>query len=273
MLFSLSVRIAEAHDRKDVAAVPLEELAPLARQAGFTGLSMRASVVSVDSPSRRVAEVRELLDRLGLRVSMVTGDLALAANTGDVGRVLRDPEPYFDLAERLGARLIRVMLHNGHEIRQVRRVCHQAAERGLTIAHQTHWNTLCETVEGALDVVRRVDSPNFGITFEPANLLVCGSEHGRRAVEQLGPHLVNVYFQNMRLKPDGAIVWNTLSRGPVACEYVPLADRSGLDVLELLAALRDIGYAGWFTVHQPLLPGQTVDEAIAEAREAVLAQA
>ena len=54
---------------------------------------MRASVVSVDSPPERVAEVRRLLDGLGLAVSMVTGDVPLAANRGDVTRVLREPGP------------------------------------------------------------------------------------------------------------------------------------------------------------------------------------
>lgn len=270
MRLSLSVRIAESHDRKDVAAIPIERLAPLARNAGFEGLSMRASVVSVDSPPSRVAEVRRLLDQLDLAVSMVTGDVAIAANSGDVGRVLREPEPYFALAEALGCNLLRVMLRFEEEIEQVRRVCDRALERGIRIAHQTHWGTLFESVAAALDVVRRVDRPNFGVTFEPSNLMVCGDEYGRGAVERLAPHLFNVYFQNMRLAPDGSVVWPTRTRGPVAAEYVPLGDRiNGIDVAELIAALRDVGYDGWFTIHQPLLEGQRPEEAIREAYAAV----
>lgn len=270
MRLSLSVRIAESHDRKDIAAIPIEELAPLARQVGFEGLSMRASVVSVDSPPGRVAEVRRLLDQLGLVVSMVTGDVAIAANSGDVGRVLREPEPYFALAEALGCNLLRVMLRSDDEVDLVRRVCDRALERGIRIAHQTHWGTLCETVEGTLEIVRRVDRPNFGITFEPSNLMVCGDEYGRGAIERLGPHLFNVYFQNMRLAPDGSVVWPTRIRGPVAAEYVPLGDRvNGIDVAELIAALREVGYDGWFTIHQPLLAGQRPEDAIREAYAAV----
>ena len=106
MKLSLSVRIAEAPDRKDVAAVPIEVLAPLAKQAGFAGLSMRASVISVDSPPAQVVGLRRLLDELGLVVSMITGDVPIAANAGDVGRVLREPEPYFTLAEQLGCQHI-----------------------------------------------------------------------------------------------------------------------------------------------------------------------
>ena len=233
---SLSVRIAESSTRKDVAAVPIEQLAPLAREAGFEGLSMRASVVSVDSPAERVREVRRLLDGLGLGVSMVTGDVALAANTPDADRVLRDPLPYLELARALGSDLIRIMLRSNDEVGLLPRVCDLAAERGVRLAHQTHWNTLFETVDGALDVLRRVDRPNFGLTFEPSNLLVCGEDYGRSAVERLAPHLFNVYFQNMRLTPNGAEVWNTRTRGPIAAEYVPLDDPDGIDVGELIAA-------------------------------------
>ena len=38
-----------------------------------------------------------------------------------------------------------------------------------------------------------------------------------------------------------------------------------LDLEAFIRSLEAQGYSGWFTVHQPLLPGQTLDDAIAEA--------
>src|SRR6185295_15451921 len=119
MKLSLSVRIAELENRKDHAFMPIEELAPLARAVGFEGLSMRASVVSVDSPPERVAEVRSVLDQAGLAVSMVTGDVPLAANRGDVVRILREPGPYVALAQALGCNLLRVMVRSDDEVEQL----------------------------------------------------------------------------------------------------------------------------------------------------------
>src|SRR6185295_216272 len=116
MKLSLSVRIAELENRKDHAFMPIEQLAPLAREVGFAGLSMRASVVSVDSPPERIAEVRRILDAAGLAVSMVTGDVALAANRGDVGRILREPGPYVALAKALDCDLLRVMVRDDAEV-------------------------------------------------------------------------------------------------------------------------------------------------------------
>jgi sugar phosphate isomerase/epimerase len=208
------------------------------------------------------------MDDLGLSVSMVTGDVALAANAGDVGRILREPEPYLDLAEALGCDLLRVMLRSEEEVDRLTVVCDAARQRGIRLAHQIHWGTLLETVDGALSVVRRVDRTNFGLTFEPSNLMLCGEDHGRSAVGRLASYLFNVYFQNMRLVPGGSVVWKTFARGPVAAEYLPLKDPSGINLAALVSALRNAGYGGWFTVHQPLMPGQSVADAVHEAHAA-----
>src|SRR3712207_3545499 len=128
MKLSLSVRIAELENRKDHAFMPIEQLAPLAREIGFQGLSMRASVVSVDSPPERVAAVRRLLDQTGIEASMVTGDVPLAANRGDVTRILREPGPYVALAQALGCDLLRVMVRTDEEVEQLKVCCDAVAE-------------------------------------------------------------------------------------------------------------------------------------------------
>lgn len=264
MKLSLSVRIAESPTRKDQTAVPFEELAPLARDLGYAGLCLRASVVSVDSPPERVTQVRDVLDRLGLAASMVTGDVPLAANNAEATVALRDITPYLNLAERLGSERIRVMMHGDDDIPLARRAADEARERGISLCHQTHWGTMFETVEESLAVVRAVGRPNFGVTYEPANLLVCGDDYGE-AIARLAPHILNVYFQNMRLNPNGAINHPTRRLGPVLADYVPISDRSAIDVEEQIGALKRAGYDGWFTVHQPLLPGQRVPDAMREA--------
>ena len=265
MKLSLSVRIAESPKRKDVAAVPIEDLAPLALAAGFQGLSMRASVVSVESPPTRVAAVRSLLGGLGLSVSMVTGDLPLAINNANATDALRNIGPYLDLADGLGCRMLRVMMHHEDDIPAARTAADQAAERGIVLAHQMHWGSLFETVDGAVDVLQRLDRPNFGVTFEPANILACGGPYGAAAIEKLSPWLRNVYFQNIRLDLNSPMTFNTRTRGPVGVQFIALDDIAGIDPSPLIAALKHVGYDGWFSVHQPLRDGQSVEDAIQEA--------
>jgi len=265
MKLSLSCRIAESSSRKDIAALPIEDLVPLAAQAGFAGLSMRASAVSVDTPLPRVRQIRSLLDRHDLSASMVMGNVALAANNAEAPDCLRRITPHLDLAESLGAKLIRVMMQHEDDIPHAQRAADEAAERGLTLAHQTHWGTLCETVAQTLDLVRRMDRTNFGITFEPANLLACGDDHGPDAIRRLAPHLVNFYFQNVRIDPAGEHRFKTRAKGQVPLSYVALDDSGGIALPPLIDALQEAGYDGWVSVHQPLRGAQSVKDAVDEA--------
>ncbi len=265
MKLSLSARIAESPKRKDVAETPIESLAPLAATAGFAALSMRASVVSVAAPPARTAAVKALLDRHGLAVSMVTGDVALAANDAGATAAIHDIAPYLDLACALGSGLVRVMLHSDADIPAARRAADMAAERGLTLAHMTHWGTLIETVEDALATVATVGRSNFGVVYEPANLLACGQPFDPDAIRRLAPHLVNVMFQNVREDAASPIAFHSRRRGRIGLTYVPLDDPSGLDARAMIETLREIGYNGWITVHQPLRDGQTAADAVAEA--------
>ena len=265
MKLSLSCRIAESSSRKDVAALPIEELAPLAATAGFSGLSMRASAVSNDTSPDRVSTIRQLLDTNRLAASMVMGNIALAANNTEAPDCLRNITPHLDLAECLGAKLVRVMIQHEDDIPHAQRSADEAKEREISLSQQTHWGTLAETVDGTLKLARQVDRDNFGITFEPANLLACGEDFGPEAIRRLAPHLVNFYFQNIRLHPTGAHTFKTRAAGPVSLSYVALDDPGGIEIAPLIATLKDCGYDGWVSVHQPLREGQSVTDAIDEA--------
>jgi sugar phosphate isomerase/epimerase len=266
---ALSVRIAEQPRRKDRSAVPFAELARMAAAAGFEGLSLRASVVSVQSTPAEVAAVREVLQRQGLEASMLTGDLALAVNDATATRALYHIDPYLDLAEALGARLVRVMLHGPDDLAPARQAAERAAARGLVLCQQTHWGSLAETVAEALDTVAAIGHDSFRLTYEPANLLAAG-EDPAAAIPALAPHLANAYYQNLRLDPESPIRFPTRCRGPVGVRFLALDAPGGIDPAPLIAGLAAAGYDGWFTVHQPLIQGETVAAAIQAAADLFL---
>ncbi|WP_020576582.1 sugar phosphate isomerase/epimerase family protein [Actinopolymorpha alba] len=269
MRYSLSVRIAESPRDKTEIVTSFPALAAIAREQGYAGVCLRASVVSVDSPPEQVRAVREAVVSSQLEVSMITGDIHLAANDERASAMLRDIDPYLNLAETLGARLIRVALRSPADIPYARRAAERAARRGLVLAHQLHWGTLFETVEAALDTLAEIDRPEaFGITYEPANLLLCGQEW-KPAIERLAPFLVNAYYSNAVLTPDGPL--GVPTNPDVRFRYAPIDDPDGISLVDVLSTLRTSGYDGWFTVHQPLLPGQNVAQAAADAAAAIQA--
>lgn len=260
LLLSLSVRIAEDFKVKDRALMPFEKLAEIAARAGYGALCMRASQAGVHTPSDRRIEMRKVLDGLGLKITMVTGDVSLAANDARAASALQHIGPYLDLAEAFGAPLVRVMMQSAQDVPWARDAAAAAAERGLTLAHQMHVGTLFETIDEALDVAHGIGRRGFGITYEPANMMTCGQDWGPDGIARLAPFLVNVYLQNQRLDPTGPITLR-LRESEVRVESLPLDAPGGVDLDVVFEGLRRIGYNGPVTVHQSAIPGLPIEAA------------
>ena len=252
MKLSLSVRIAESFFDKSQTTVPFDTLVGLALEHDYDAVCMRASVAGVRTPPERVDEVRRLLADAELPVSMVTGDFAIPENKEHGPDALRNITPYLDLAETLGAPLLRVCMKRLEDIEWAQRAADEAEERSLRLAHQSHWGTVFETIEGSVDTLRGVGRANFGIIYEPANLEACGEPYGLPAVEAFRPYLFNVYVQNQLPNPDGETMVPTWERGAFRFDHIPLDDPRGIDWREVIDALEAVGDAGHVTVHQAL---------------------
>lgn len=250
MRLSLSVRVAEAFDSKERSMMSIEELIQLAHSIGYQALCMRASQVGIHSPARRVREVSRKIREAGLSVSMVTGDFAVPRNDDQGPDGLRHITPYLDLAQALGSDLIRICMKKEEDLEWARRACDEAREREIRLAHQSHCASLFETVEGSLRVLQAVARPNFGIIYEPANWMIAGEPYGRDTIRRLAPYIFNVYVQNHRLNPQGEAAVTTWKRGVVRLDHLGMWEPGGVDFEEVFAALHEIGYRGYVTVHQ-----------------------
>ncbi len=195
MKLALSVRVAEGFGDKRRATASLDDLARIAADNGYAALCMRASQLGTHSPPDEVRRGRQTLDAAGLAVSMVTGDFPIPENDDVHGpEALRDIGPYLDLAEAMGADLLRMCMKSDKDIPHAQRAADQAAERGLRLAHQCHTRSLFEEVDRSLDVLAAIDRANFGLIYEPANLDHAGQEYGAATIRRFAPYVVNVYI-------------------------------------------------------------------------------
>lgn len=261
MKLSLSARVAESFSNKEEASLNLAELIDLARNHGYRALCMRASQAGIHSPPEQVSRMSRMIREAGLSVSMVTGDFAVPRNDDLGPSGLRNIALYLDLAETFGADLIRICMKKEEDIPWAQRASDTAAERGIRLAHQSHCSSLFETVEGSLQVLEKVDRPNFGIIYEPANWMIAGEDYGRETIKRLGPHLFNVYVQNHRLNPQGEGVVKTWNRGPVRLDHIGLWESGGIDFDEVFRGLADVQYRGYVTIHQAFAGIMSVAEA------------
>ena len=250
MQLSISCRIAEGFLSKEEASLSLSELAGLAKSAGYQAICMRASQTGVQSTRAEWQTARKILEDRGLVVSMVTGDFDIVYNNDRGPDCLRRIEPYLDLAETLGAPMIRVCLKSREDFEAARDAADRAGDRGLTLVHQCHTLSLFETIDGTIETLNAIDRPNFGLIYEAANLEGCRQDYGPATIRQLAPWIRNVYLQNQIVRPSGAVTLDTWCHGPVTFDVTQIHEPDGIDFDSVVTGLKSVGYDGTITVHQ-----------------------
>ena len=249
MKLSLSVRVAEALSKTSLN-VPFGDIVELAVANGYQALCMRASAGGTQTPRDQLAAMRRQVEDAGLVVSMVTADFDVPLNNEQGPMSLSDIGPSLDVATALGCDLIRVCLKRETDIPLAQRAADQAAARGIRLANQCHTATLFEQIDRSLEVLDSIGRENFGVIYEPANLLLCGEDYGGAALRQLQPFLMNAYVQNHRLDPTGPESLETWCLGERRFHHIPLWEPGGVDFAQVVDSLRGIGYPGFLTVHQ-----------------------
>lgn len=249
MKLSLSVRIAEAACKTKLN-VPFRELLDLAVELGYRAVCMRASAGGIDTPRQQLEQMRRDVEDAGLVVSMVTADSDVPLNNDDGPNSLREIGPSLDVAAALGSDLIRVCLKNEGDIEHAQRAADMAAERNIRLAHQCHTTTLFEQVDRSIEVLERIGRSNFGLIYEPANLMLCGELYDETALRRFLPWLMNVYVQNHVVDPEGPVALETWCLGVRRFHHIPIWEPGGVDFNSVMAGLNAIDYDGYFTVHQ-----------------------
>ena len=267
MKLSLSVRIAESPTKKDGTTMPLDEIIALANAQGYEAICMRASQVGIESQKDLIDEAAQKIAAGGLTVSMVTGDFSVPRNNDRGPRGLRDITPYLDLADQLGADLIRVCMKREEDIGWAQRAADEARERNIRLAHQAHTRSLFETVDGSVRVLRKIDRSNFGIIYEPANWLLSGQKYGSAAIRRVEQWMFNVYVQNCRIRPGGPGRIDTWTQGNVEFDHIGLWEDGGVDFDDVTAGLQRVNYKGYVTVHQAFAGIMSPTDAVRKSAE------
>jgi sugar phosphate isomerase/epimerase len=246
---SLSVRVAEKFSNKREIDIALPDLAHIAKTAGYEALCMRASMIGTHSPLESISDVKHITNQSQLAISMVTGDFAIPENGLEGPDCLRRITPYLDLAEALECDLMRVCLKTDSDIPFAQRAADEAAERNMRLAHQSHTQSLFETIEGSLDALQKINRPNFGLIYEPANLALCGEPYDIEALKPFAPHIFNVYLQNHVPDLNGSQPMTTWVQGLVQSTLRPLDEPGGINFQDVFDGLKAIQYTDYVTLH------------------------
>lgn len=248
MQLALSVRVAEAACKTKLN-VPVRDLVAMAAELGYSAICMRASGAGVRTPRDVRRQIRGDIEAAGLRVSMVTADFDVPLNNDNGPNSLRDISPSLDVAEDFGCDLIRVCLKKEEDVEHAQRAADIAAERNIRLAHQCHTTSLFEEVDASVALLERIGRVNFGLIYEPANLMLCNQPYGEETLRKFLPFLMNVYVQNHVVNPAGAVELPTYCLGPRRFDHLPLWKPGGVDYDTVFGGLKSIGYTGTLSVH------------------------
>ena len=129
----------------------------------------------------------------------------------------------------------------------VREIADMAAASGLRVALYPHYGMFVARIEDALRLVKNVDRPNVGVTFNLAHFLVVKDEPNLdvRLKEAL-PHLYMVSINGADHEAEREGGWDRLIQ--------PL-DRGEFDVYGLLKKLVSLGYQGAIGLQCYHVPG------------------
>lgn len=127
--------------------------------------------------------------------------------------------------------------------------CRHAADRGVMLALENHGGVTARA-DDLLEIVRRVDSPAFGINFDSGNFTECDDPYAE--LEAIAPYAVNAQIKvemHPRGRPEKADLGRVLG-------ILRRAGYSGWAVLEYEAAAPPLeAIPGWLDALRPLVDG------------------
>ena len=108
---------------------------------------------------------------------MVSGDFDIDYNNENGPNCLCNITPYLNLAETLGAGLIRVCIKTEEDLKRARRAADEAIERELTLVHQCHVQSLFETLD-QIETDLEQSTTQLRTIYEATNLEECRQDYG-----------------------------------------------------------------------------------------------
>jgi sugar phosphate isomerase/epimerase len=162
---SLSGFLFEDHTTQSLS---VREFCALAQDAGYDGVELRRTQVSIETPQDARKDVLALVKDSGLHVTCLT--------TRHMPTTGTKRDDFFRAYLQLCGDLRCGLLKTAGEPEWLRWAAAEAESTGVVIASNNHTGTVLETVDGTRQHLRAVDHPNFGLLFDAMHLYAGGQD-------------------------------------------------------------------------------------------------
>ena len=223
-------------------------------------------------PSREPAEVdriRRLIEETGQVTSMMCFSPDFThPDAGERARQVERQKAAIDLTVRLGAKYCRTLSGQRYPglsradgmmrtVDGIKRSLEYAERRGVTLCMENHYKDgtwrypeFAQPEDIFLEIIGQIDSPNFGVQYDPSNAFVGGFDPVR-FLEKVRHRVVTMHASDRYLAPGATL--EDLKRGDGATGYASAWQHGetgkGLnDYDAIFRILADTGFNGWISV-------------------------
>lgn len=209
----------------------------LAVKAGYKGVELRKTQVSLDTPRRLLSEYRDILDDKGLRVTCMTPRGMPAEEPARREFFAR----YLDIAEFMGCEMLKINASS----QWMYYAAGKALERNIIVGTNTHIKSPTETVYGTEKLISEVNHGNFAIFYDSMHLAIAGEDY-MGAIDRFFPQMCNVLVQCVCMPESDespVISYGGKNYIKTRIDENPIQDWPGI-----LKKLKMLDYKGWITV-------------------------
>jgi len=224
----------------------LEEVARIASNIGYEGIDVFGveKHLPIGVSMDRVAKFNKICKDLGLKIVVLSTYVGRFAELGDdeCEKQVDNFKRYMEIAQKLECNMIRVwaggpkpnIARKDHWYRAayfIQKTADYALSADIKIVLENDEN-LTATVESTLKLLRLIDRPNVGITYDPGNIYrVTPNYYGIEAVRRFGKKIFHVHVKDVG---DNNNLQVLLGEG-------------NLNYPLIFKALKEIGYQGFVT--------------------------
>lgn len=233
----------------DEISPDLDEQCRVLKELGIGQVEFRSAWDTnvLDLDDGQLDRVAATVSARGLGISSVGSPIGKIGIHDDFGEHLTRLDRALDVAERLGAPVIRIFsfflpdgddpaVHRDEVLRRMAALCERARGRGVVLVHENEKYIYGDTPQRCLDIVESVGSPVLRLTWDAANFVQCGVRPHSEGYALLRPYLEYIQIKDA-----------VLGSGQVR----PAGQGDG-EVRETVRALRADGFDGVFSLEPHL---------------------
>lgn len=213
--------------------------------AGFNKVDLWGGMphFSINSAEYSIDDLIKSAEKYGVRIANIgtyCGRLFSSDSKDEVEQELKNTKKTIDIANRLGARSIRVVPGSGELsvldkiVPYFKESAEYAELKGVYMGFENHGGPISGNPSACAELSEKVGSKYFGVLYEPCNLMHAGVDY-KSAFNTFSQYITHTHIKDGKFDEDGKFKATMLGDGVI-------------DMVWVIENLNKVGYKGDFAL-------------------------